>query len=100
VLQLNVKLSSFKEKSIFYCDIPDDDPVDYHDAEVGQGNPEELTDAIEGSVTSAEQAGISRDGVQSLQRLVTECKDFFRLKLGADPPTNVKLLVIKLREDA
>jgi hypothetical protein len=63
VLQLNVKLSSFKEKSIFYCDIPDDDPVDYHDAEVGQGNPEELTDAIEGSVTSAEQAGISRDGV-------------------------------------
>jgi hypothetical protein len=32
--------------------------------------------------------------------LVTECKDVFRLKLGADPPANVKPLVIKLRDGA
>jgi hypothetical protein len=32
--------------------------------------------------------------------LVTECKDVFRLKLGADSPANVKPLVIKLREFA
>jgi hypothetical protein len=32
--------------------------------------------------------------------LVTECKDVFRLKLGADPPANVKTLVIKLRDGA
>jgi hypothetical protein len=31
---------------------------------------------------------------------VTECKDVFRLKLGADPPANVKPLVIKLRDGA
>jgi hypothetical protein len=31
---------------------------------------------------------------------VTECKDEFRLKLGADTPANVKLLVIKLRDGA
>jgi hypothetical protein len=31
---------------------------------------------------------------------VTECKDVFRLKLGADPPANVKPLVIKLRDVA
>jgi Reverse transcriptase (RNA-dependent DNA polymerase) len=31
---------------------------------------------------------------------VTECKDVFRLKLGADPPANVKPLVIKLRDCA
>jgi hypothetical protein len=31
---------------------------------------------------------------------VTECKDVFRLKLGADPPANVKSLVIKLRDGA
>jgi hypothetical protein len=47
---------------------------------------------------------MSRDGVQSLRKLVTECKDGFRLKLGADPPTNVKPLVkplvIKLRDGA
>jgi hypothetical protein len=49
-------------------------------------------DAIEGLLTSAEQAGMSRDGVQSLRQLVTECKDVFRLKLGADPSANVKLL--------
>jgi hypothetical protein len=43
---------------------------------------------------------MSRDGVQSLRQLVTECKDFFRLKLRADPPANVKPLVIKLRDGA
>jgi hypothetical protein len=32
--------------------------------------------------------------------LVTECKDVFRLKLGSDPPANVKPLVIKLRDGA
>jgi hypothetical protein len=32
--------------------------------------------------------------------LVIECKDVFRLKLGADPPANVKPLVIKLRDGA
>jgi hypothetical protein len=31
---------------------------------------------------------------------VTECKDVFRLKHGADPPANVKPLVIKLRDGA
>jgi hypothetical protein len=29
---------------------------------------------------------------------VTECKDVSRLKLGADPPANVKPLFIKLRD--
>jgi hypothetical protein len=41
-----------------------------------------------------------QDGVQSLQQLVTECNDVFRLKLGADPPAKVKSLVIKLRDGA
>jgi Reverse transcriptase (RNA-dependent DNA polymerase) len=43
---------------------------------------------------------MSRDGVQSLRQLVTGCKDVYRLKLGADPPANVKPLVIKLRDGA
>jgi hypothetical protein len=84
MLQPNVKFASLKEQSHFYGDIPDDDPIDYHDVEVGQGIPEELADAIEGFITSSEQAGMSRDGVQSLRQLVTECKDVFRLNLGAD----------------
>jgi hypothetical protein len=50
--------------------------------------------------TGAEQAGMSRDGVQSLRQLVTECKDVFRLNLGAEPPANVNLLVIKLHDGA
>jgi hypothetical protein len=41
---------------------------------------------------------MSWDGAQSLRHLVTQCKDVFRLKLGADPPANVKPLVIKLRD--
>jgi hypothetical protein len=100
VLQSNVKFASVKEQALFYRDIPDDGPIDYHDADVVQGNPEELADAIEGLLTSAEQAGMFTDGVQSLRQLVTECKDVFRLKLGADPPANVSPLVIKLRDGA
>jgi hypothetical protein len=100
VLQFNVKFASVKEQALLYGDIPDDDPIDYHDVDVGQGSPEELANAIEGLITSAEKAGMSRDGEQSLRQLVTECKDIFRLKLGADPPANVKLLVIKLRDGA
>jgi hypothetical protein len=98
VLQPNVKFASFKEQSLFYEDFPNDDPIDYHDVEVGQESPEELADAIEGLVTSADQAGLSRDGLQSLRQLLIECKDIFRLKLGADHPANVEPFVIKLRE--
>jgi hypothetical protein len=72
VLQSNVKFASLKEQALFYGDIPDDDPIDYHDVHVRKGIPEELADAIEGLITSAEQAGMSRDGVQSLRQLVTE----------------------------
>jgi hypothetical protein len=63
VLQSNVKFASLKEQVLFYGDIPDDDPIDYHDVDVGQGSPEELADAIEGLLMSAEQAGMSKDGV-------------------------------------
>jgi hypothetical protein len=92
VLQSSVKFASLRERALFYGDIPDDDPIDYHDVDVGQGRPEELSDAIEGFISSAEQAGMSRDGVQSLRQLVTESKDVFRLKFGADPPSNVNPL--------
>jgi hypothetical protein len=98
VQQSNVKFASLREQALFYGDIPDDDPIDYHDADVGQGSPEELADAIEGLITSADQLGMSRDGVQSLRQFVTECKDVFRLQFGADLPANVKPLVIKLRD--
>jgi hypothetical protein len=74
VLHSNVKFASLKEQALFYGDIPDDDPIEYHDVDVGQGSPEELAEAIEGFLTSVEQAGMSRDGVQSLRQLVTECK--------------------------
>jgi hypothetical protein len=98
VLHSNVNFASLKEQALFYGDIPDDVP-DYHDVDVGQGSPEELANAIEVLVTRAEKEGMSRDGVQCLRQLVTECKDVFRLNLGADPPANVKPLVIKLRDD-
>jgi hypothetical protein len=63
VLQSNVKFASLKEQALSYGDIPDDDPIDYHDVDVGPGSPEELADAIEGLITSAGKAGMSRDGV-------------------------------------
>jgi hypothetical protein len=63
VLQTNVKFASLREQALFYGDIPDDEPIDYHDVDVGQGSPEELADAIQGLITSPEQAGMSRDDV-------------------------------------
>jgi hypothetical protein len=65
VLQSNVKFASLKEQALFYGDITDGDPIDYYDVDVGQGSSEELADPIKGSLTSAEQSGMSRDGVQS-----------------------------------
>jgi hypothetical protein len=38
----NIKLASFKEQSLFDGDIPDDDPIDYHDLKKGEGSSEEL----------------------------------------------------------
>jgi hypothetical protein len=67
VIHPNVKFASLKEQALFFCDIPDDDPIDCHDVEVVQRSPEELPEAIEGLITSADQAGMSRDGVQSLR---------------------------------
>jgi hypothetical protein len=100
VSQPNIRFAKLKEKSLFYGDIQDDDPIDYHDVKVGQVSSEELAAAMEGLVTSAEQAGMYLNGVQSLRQLVTERKDVFRLKLGSDHPSNVKLLVVKLRDNA
>jgi hypothetical protein len=68
--------------SLFYGDFPDDDPINYHDVEVGQGNPEELALTIEDLVRSAEPAGISQDGVQSLRKLMSLYEDVFRLKMA------------------
>jgi hypothetical protein len=39
---------------------------------------------------------MSRDGVQSLRKLMTEYVDVFRLKMCADPSANVKPLDIRL----
>jgi hypothetical protein len=52
LLQPSVNFASLKEQAHFYGDIPDDDPIDYHDVDVGQGSSEELADAIEGSITT------------------------------------------------
>jgi hypothetical protein len=64
----------------------DDDPIAYHDVEVGKGSPEELADAIEGVVTSAEQAGMSRDSVQSLRQLVNSVQVCFQAQAGRRLP--------------
>jgi hypothetical protein len=100
VVQLNIKFTILKEQSLFYGDIPDDDPIDYHDVKVDQGSPEELVTDMDGLGTSAEQAGMSRDDLQSLQKLGTDYEDIFRIKLGADPPANMTLLFVNLSNGA
>jgi hypothetical protein len=41
LLQSNVKFASLKEQALFYGDIPDDNPIDYHNVDVRQGSPED-----------------------------------------------------------
>jgi hypothetical protein len=67
VIQPNVKFASVRDQALVYGEIPDDDPIDYHDVDVWQGSPEELADAIEGFITSAEKAGMYRDDVLSFR---------------------------------
>jgi hypothetical protein len=100
VEQPNIKFTSLKEQSLFCGDIPDDDPVAYHGVEVGHGSAEELAEGIEGLVTRAEQADMSRDSVRSLRLLVTEYEGIFRLKIDAGAPVNVKFFLIKLCDGA
>jgi hypothetical protein len=52
VVQPNIKFASLNEQSLFHGYIPDDDPIDHHDVEVGRGSPEKLAAAIEGLVSS------------------------------------------------
>jgi hypothetical protein len=85
VLQSNVKFARLKKQALFYGDIPDDDPIYYHDVDVGQGSLEELTDAIEVLITSAEQAGMSWHGVQRLRHLVTELNILFQAQAWRRP---------------
>jgi hypothetical protein len=65
VLQPNVKFAILKGQARFYVNIPDDDPIYYHDVDVGKESPEKLADAIKGLINSAEQVGMYSDGVQS-----------------------------------
>jgi hypothetical protein len=57
VLQPHCKFANLKEQALFYGDIPDDDPIDYHDVDVEVGSPEELVGSTEGFAKSSEQEG-------------------------------------------
>jgi Reverse transcriptase (RNA-dependent DNA polymerase) len=83
VLKPNVKLASLKEQAFFYGDIPDDDPIDFHDVDVGQGSPEELADAIECFITSAERAVMSRNGSEVFATL-DFCQGYWQIPLHKD----------------
>jgi hypothetical protein len=81
-------------------EIPDDDCIDYHDVEAGQGSPDELAAATEGLVMSAEQARMSRDGVQSLRRLVIQCEDAYQAQAMLKTSSECEPPFIKLRDGA
>jgi hypothetical protein len=92
-------MAAIKQQSLFYGDIPDDDPIDYHDVDVGEGDPKEVAAAEQSLIQQAEKVGMSAEGISTPRKLVAEYEDVFRLKLGADPPADVKPLVIKLKKN-
>jgi hypothetical protein len=72
LLQPNIKFASLKQQSLFSGDNSDVDPIDYHDVMIRQGSPVKMADPIEDLLSSAEKAGLPRDGAQSLRQMVTE----------------------------
>jgi hypothetical protein len=112
VLQSNVKFASLRQQALFNGDIPDDDPIYYHDADVGQGSPEELAEAIEGFLTSAESRHVQgwctvfttvgdrvqgRLQAQAWRRPSSEC-EAVRMSARKYAPPQLKFMRDKIRE--
>jgi hypothetical protein len=92
--QQTVKILGLK-----YGQIVDDDPVDYHDVDIGQQDETELRQAVDDMMQRAVSAGISNEGFGVLQEMVSKYYGIFRTRLGADPPAKVRPLKIQMRPD-
>jgi hypothetical protein len=88
------------ELQLTYGKIEDDDPIPQDETEVGDTDHDELGKALQALANNALIKGASIEFVTKLRELLLTYHNAFRLRLGQDPPANVRPLNIELKPDA
>jgi hypothetical protein len=88
------------ELQLIYGKIEDDDPIQQDETEVGDTEHEELEKALQALADDAQIKGASIKFVTKLHELLITYHNAFRLRLGQDPPADVRPLKIELKLDA
>jgi hypothetical protein len=92
-----VRLTTF---SLTYGKIEDDDPIPQDETEVGDTDHDELGEALQVLADNSLLKGASMEFVVNLRELLITYHNSFRLRLGQDPPADVRRLKIELKQDA
>jgi hypothetical protein len=87
------------ELHLTYGKIEDDDPIPQDETEVGDTDHDELGEALQVLADNALLKGASMEFVVKLRELLITYHNAFRLRLGQDPPADVRLLKIELKPD-
>jgi hypothetical protein len=88
------------ELQLIYGKIKDDDPIPQDEMEVGDTDHEELKKSLQALADDAQIKGASIKFVTKHRELLITYHNEFRLRLGQDPPADVRPLKIELKLDA
>jgi hypothetical protein len=88
------------ELHLTYGKIEDDDPIPQDETEVGDTDHDELGEALKALADDAMIKQASIEFFKKLRELLITCHNAFRLRLGQDPPADVRSLKIELKPDA
>lgn len=86
-------------ETLFYGDIPSDDPFDGDEPDIGVEAEEDLEAAIE-AMLERSRPNVSQDGFQRLTEIVYKHKKVWALKLGSQPPSKLPAMTIDLEPGA
>jgi hypothetical protein len=88
------------ELQLMYGKIEDDDLIPQGETEVGDTDHEELKKALQALADDAQIKEFSIKFVTKLRELLITYHNAFKLRLGQDPPADVRPLKIELKLDA
>jgi hypothetical protein len=87
------------ELQLMYGKIEDDDSIPQDETEVGDTDHDELKDALQALADDANIQGASIEFVTKIRELLITYPNAFRLRLGQDPPADVRPLKTELKPD-
>jgi len=95
-----VKLNRFAVYNGLRYDSVDDDPIlmpQTPGANMGVDTEADIDLALKKKIREAKENGMSAVGLRTIEELLCEFKEIFRIKLGPDPPAKVEPLRIRLK---